>query len=178
MLLTISTLPLTLPICHAEHGIKAHNVKVTDKYIIAQGVCSCSLCTDRHHHTRAFYNFNPKTRNHNVCYFEEGPASWTSPEGLWVTCDTDMDFCLVHGKSHDNRGVYLIPYDGNIDGYIFKNGYWTGEKIGNSTEPIPPTVEEEYSEIRFNNQEYKIKKDILQRLKNEIENKGNIILMV
>jgi hypothetical protein len=22
----------------------------------------------------------------------------------------DVDYCLVHGRSHDNRGLYLVPY--------------------------------------------------------------------
>ena len=38
-----------------------------------------------------------------------------------------MDFCLVHGKSHDHRGVYLIPYNGIINGKEVKNGYFTGK---------------------------------------------------
>jgi hypothetical protein len=156
-----------VPISYGEPGISAHNVKVTDEYIVAEGVCSCSLCTDRHHHTRAFYNLNPRTGNHKVCYFEEGPISWTSPEGLWVARDTDMDFCLVHGKSHDQRGVYLIPYNGNIEGYIFRNGYWTGEKIQNTTQTILPAMEGEYIEIQIKNQKCKIKKDLIYNLKNK-----------
>ena len=31
-------------------------------------------------------------------------------EGIWVCSKCDMDFCLVHGKSHDNRNLYLSHY--------------------------------------------------------------------
>ena len=46
---------------------------------------------------------------------------------MWYSTITDMDFCLVHGKSHDNRGIYLIPYNGIINGKEVKNGYFTGK---------------------------------------------------
>ena len=121
------------PSAAAEHGIGAYKIKVTNEYVMATGVCSCSLCTNRYHHTRIFYNKNPSTGNKGVLHFEQGSSSWTSPEGLWVASDTDMDFCLVHGKSHDNRGIYLIPYNGVINGYIVKNGYFTKQKVQNNT---------------------------------------------
>jgi hypothetical protein len=47
---------------------------------------------------------------------------------MWYSTITDMDFCLVHGKSHDNRDIYLIPYNGVINGKEVKNGYFTGKK--------------------------------------------------
>jgi hypothetical protein len=87
--------------------------------------CSCSLSSDYNHHTRVFYNYDPSSHKYGVLAFEEGPASWTSPEGMWFSTVTDVDFCLVHGKSHDNRGYYLIPYNGVVNGYVIKNGYFT-----------------------------------------------------
>jgi hypothetical protein len=24
--------------------------------------------------------------------------------------ECDADYCLIHGRSHDNRGLYLVPY--------------------------------------------------------------------
>jgi hypothetical protein len=153
----------------AEQGIGAYNVKVTYEYVMATGVCSCSLMEDRYHHTKVFYNLNPATGNHGVIYFEEGSVSWTSPEGLWVAGDTDMDFCLYHGKSHDNRGVYLIPYDGVIDEYIVKDGYFTGQKVQNDTEvQAQSVVEEQYVEIMMDNKKYKINKEKLENLKKAI----------
>lgn len=158
----------------AEHGIGAYKVKVTKEYVMATGVCSCSLCTDRYHHTKVFYNKNPATGHKGVLYFEQGSSSWTSPEGLWAARDTDMDFCLVHGKSHDHRGVYLIPYNGVIDGYIVKNGYFTKQKVQeitinqNQTHVQAKTVEEKYMEVVFNNKKYWINKEKLEELKKAI----------
>ncbi len=150
----------------AEQGIGAYNVKVTSEYVMAKGVCSCSLCADRYHHTRVFYNKNPVTGHKGVLYFEQGSISWTSPEGLWVAGDTDMDFCLVHGKSHDGRGVYLIPYNGVINGYIVKDGYFTKQKFQNNTEvQAASIVEKEYVEIIMDNQKYKLSKEKLDELK-------------
>lgn len=106
-------------------GVGAYNVVVTSKYVYATGRCSCSLYSDYKYHTRVFYNYNPAKRHWGVLSFEQGPAGLTSPEGLWVASDTDMDFCLVHGKSHDKRGVYLVPYNGVIGGKKVVNGYFT-----------------------------------------------------
>jgi len=105
--------------------VGATNVVVTSKYVYATAKCSCSLYTDYNYHTRVFYNYNPRTGHWGVLKFEQGPAPKTSPEGLWVAADTDMDFCLVHGKSHDSRNVYLTPYNGVINGINVVNGYFT-----------------------------------------------------
>lgn len=48
---------------------------------------------------------------------------------MWYSTVTDMDFCMVHGKSHDHRGVYLIPYNGVVDGVVVSDGYFTNERI-------------------------------------------------
>ena len=109
-------------------SVGAYNVVVTPKYVMATAKPSCSLATDYKYHTRAFYNYNPATGNWGVLKFEEGPYygynDGSSPEGLWRATDTDMDFCLVHGKSHDDRNVYLIPYNGKIKGKKVVNGYF------------------------------------------------------
>lgn len=123
-------------------GVGAYNVVVTSKYVYATGRCSCSLYTNYNYCTRVFYNYNPATHHWGVLYFEEGPASLTSPEGLWVAGDTDMDFCLVHGKSHDCRGVYLVPYNGVINGKKVVNGYFTDiivKPVTNSTKTTNST---------------------------------------
>ncbi|HML06029.1 MAG TPA: hypothetical protein VK426_09670 [Methanobacterium sp.] len=165
------------PSAAAEHGIGAYNVKVTSEYVMATGVCSCSLCTNRYHHTRVFYNKDPLTGHKGVLYFEQGPSSWTSPEGLWVAGDTDMDFCLVHGKSHDSRGVFLIPYNGVINGYVVKNGYFTKQKVStvnttqNTTSNVTQnqvqakSVEEGFIEIVIDNQTYTFNKEELGEFK-------------
>lgn len=152
----------------AEQGISAYNVKVTEKYVMATGVCSCNLMEDREHHTKIFYNINPETGNHGVIYFEEGSIAWTSPEGLWVASDTDMDFCLFHGKSHDNRRMYLIPYNGEVDGYIVKNGYLTNKKVQNKTEVSAQTIYGQYVEMVMDGRNYKLNKEKLEQLKNGI----------
>lgn len=114
-------------------GVGAYNVVVTNKYVYATGRCSCSLYKNYKYHTRVFYNYNPATHHWGVLSFEQGPAQLTSPEGMWVAKDTDMDFCLVHGKSHDNRGVYLVPYNGVINGKKVKNGYFTSIAVPTTT---------------------------------------------
>lgn len=90
---------------------------------------SCSICSDYKYHTRVFYNWDPSSNTYGTLAFEEGPVSWTSPEGMWYSTVTDVDYCLVHGKSHDSRGFYLIPYEGVINGKVVKNGYFTGESV-------------------------------------------------
>ena len=116
----------------SKSSVGAYNVVVTSKYVYATGKCSCCLYTNYNYHTRVFYNYNPATHHWGVLSFEQGPAGFTSPEGLWVADDTDMDFCLVHGKSHDYRGVYLVPYNGVVNGKKVVNGYFTGTVVTNS----------------------------------------------
>jgi len=109
----------------SRSNVGAKNVVVTSEYVYATARCSCSLYTDYNYHTRVFCNYNPRTNHWGVLKFEQGPAPKTSPEGLWVATDTDMDFCLVHGRSHDSRNVYLTPYNGVINGINVVNGYFT-----------------------------------------------------
>jgi hypothetical protein len=109
-------------------SVGAKNVIVTSKYVIATGRHSCAMKSDYNYHTRLFVNENPSTGRQGVLKFEQGayygPNKGTSPEGLWVATDTDMDFCLVHGMSHDSRGVHLIPYNGIVNGKKVVNGYF------------------------------------------------------
>jgi hypothetical protein len=122
VLLTMALTPVSM-----AHDVGAYNVEITHKYVMATAKCSCSLSTDYKHHTRVFYNYDPISHHYGVLAFEEGSSTWTSPEGMWYSTVTDMDFCLVHGKSHDGRGVYLVPFDGVINGYNVVDGYFTGK---------------------------------------------------
>jgi hypothetical protein len=108
----------------AASSVGAYNVVVTSGYVYATGRCTCCMYTDYNYHTRVFENCNPATGHWGVLKFEQGSGK-NNPEGMWVATDTDMDFCLVHGKSHDNRGVYLVPYNGVINGINVANGYFT-----------------------------------------------------
>ncbi len=136
----------------SAHGVGAYNVKVTPKYVIATAKPSCDLATNYNYHTRVFYNYNPATGNWGVLYFEEGPYygpnDGTCPEGCWVAGDTDMDFCCVYGKSHDWRDVFLIPYNGVINGKIVKNGYFTGQSVPkNTTQKVTQNTNSNVSKV-------------------------------
>lgn len=111
--------------------VGARDVIITSLYVVACGRCTCSLCTDYNYHSRIFNNYNPATKRWGVLKFEQGPAPKTCPEGMWYATDTDMDFCLVHGKSHDHRNFYLVPYNGVVNGMNVVNGYYTT--------PVKPT---------------------------------------
>lgn len=140
-----------MPVTASENG--AYNVHVTKKYVMATAKCSCDLSTDYNYHTRVFYNYDPSSNTWGTLAFEEGPYygpnDGTSPEGLWYSTITDMDFCCVHGKSHDNRDVFLIPYNGVINGKIVKNGYFTGIKT-NSTSSKKEQVQPSQKTLFFN----------------------------
>lgn len=180
-LCSIAVLLIMSPAAVSAHGIGAYNVKITSKYVMATGKCSCSLGANYNYHTRVFYNYDPLSHTRGTLAFEEGPSSWTSPEGMWYSTVTDMDFCLVHGKSHDNRGIYLIPYNGVINGKIVKDGYFTGktapvqntsQNVTNNTDPNIPKVnaqdyQEESVELLIGDKIYKIDKRKLDALKIE-----------
>ena len=145
-------------------GYGAHNIQITKNYVKADGVCSCSLCHDRNHHTRIFANYCPYCKKYGTLNFEQA-SYWQ--EGLWYCKKCDADFCLVHGKEHyDPTKLYLTPYHGVINDYIVREGWFTGEKnIIQSTIPIP-TIEE-YIEIPITHrQKYKIKKETINKIKN------------
>ena len=181
VLCSIATLLIMSPVAVSAQGVGAYNVKITSKYVMATAKCSCSLTANYNYHTRVFYNYDPSSHTYGTLAFEEGPASWTSPEGMWYSTVTDMDFCLVHGKSHDYRGVYLIPYNGIINGKEVKNGYFTGKtvvpqnttkKVAQNTDPNIPKVkaqdyEEETIELLIGNKIYKIDKSKFDALKIE-----------
>ena len=180
-LCSIAALLIMSPAAVSAHGIGAYNVKITSKYVMATAKCSCSLNVNYNYHARVFYNYDPSSHTYGTLAFEEGPASWTSPEGMWYSTVTDMDFCLVHGKSHDYRGIYLIPYNGIINGKEIKNGYFTGKtiipqnttkKVTQNTDPNIPKVkaqdyEDETIELLIGNKIYKIDKDKFDALKIE-----------
>jgi hypothetical protein len=116
-----------MPVVSAS-SVGAKHVVVTSKYVMATGKHTCSMATDYKYHTRVFYNYNPRTHTWGTLKFQKGayygPNQGTSPEGLWYDTRTDMDWCLVSGKSHDHRNVYLIPYNGKINGKKVVNGYF------------------------------------------------------
>lgn len=122
----------------AEQSISASNVKITNDYVKVTAVCSCSLCEDREHHTPVFANYCPYCHSYGVLSYEEAHM-W--PEGIWYCTQCDADFCLVHGKEHkDPTKAYLTPYNGEIDGYMVKDGIITQEKAQNNTEVQAKTV--------------------------------------
>ena len=106
-----------------KSSIAAYNVVVTSKYVMATGKNTCSISSDYKYHTRVFKNYDPSSHKWGVLAYEVGSGR-NNPEGMWYSTVTDMDFCLVHGKSHDDRGVYLIPYNGTINGKKVVNGYF------------------------------------------------------
>jgi hypothetical protein len=106
-----------------KSSVAAYGVVVTSKYVMATGKCTCSLYTDYKYHTRVFKNYDPSSHKWGVLAYEVGSGK-NNPEGMWYSTVTDMDFCLVHGKSHDNRGKYLIPYNGTINSKKVVNGYF------------------------------------------------------
>lgn len=178
-LLLIATLLIMSPAAVSAQSVGAYNVKVTSKYVMATGKCSCSLFTNYRYHTRVFYNYDPSSHTWGTLDFEEGPSSWTSPEGMWYSVVTDVDYCLVHGKSHDHRGFYLRPYNGVINGKIVKDGYFTGKKAvshnttqnvtQNTNSDIPKVqaqnYEEESIELIIGDKRYIIDKKKLEELK-------------
>ncbi len=122
---------LGMPAASAS-SVGAKHVVVTSKYVMGTGKCSCGIEGDYKYHTKVFYNYNPATHTWGTLRFEEGkyygPNDGTSPEGLWYDTKTDMDWCLVSGKSHDDRGVYLIPYNGVINGKKVVNGNFVSKR--------------------------------------------------
>jgi hypothetical protein len=146
------------PSSAAEHGIGAYNVKVTKEYVKATGVCSCSLMTDRLHHTKVYKNYCPNCHSKGTLTFEQGSISWTSPEGLWYCIKCDVDYCLVHGKSHDHRGLYLIP----TKEPTVQKPLYNAQKVNAQFK------EEEYIEIVMDNKKYRINKQKLEELKKAI----------
>lgn len=171
------------PAAASAHGVGAYNVKITSKYVMATGKGTCSLDTNYRYHTRVFYNYDPSSHSWGVLGFEEGSASWTCPEGMWYSRVTDVDYCLVHGKSHDSRGYYLRPYNGVINGKQVVNGYFTGKTVAakkatkNKTKNTTPNAtpgtpkvhaqdyEKETIELVIGNKIYFIDKEKLEELK-------------
>lgn len=87
--------------CSASNG--AYNVEVTKDYVSCTAKCSCSLSDGSYKYsTNTFVNKCPNCGGKLVY---ECMSYWV--EGIYVCTSCDMDFCCVHGKSHDNRGYYL-----------------------------------------------------------------------
>jgi hypothetical protein len=148
----------TAPSQAAEHKIGAYNVKVTKDYVKATGVCSCSLMTDRLHHTKVFKNYCPNCHSKGTLAFEQGSISWTSPEGLWYCTKCDIDYCLVHGKSHDSRGEYLTHTNVPVV-----------QKVPDNVQKVNAQFQEaEFVEIVIDNKKYRISKQKLEELKKAI----------
>lgn len=163
-MLLISAFMFAAPSAAAEHGIGAYNIKVTSEYVKATGVCSCSLMHDRLHHTKVFKNYCPNCHSKGTLAFEQGSISWTSPEGLWYCTKCDIDYCLVHGKSHDSRGKYLIHTTVPVAQKVQNN-----TQIPNNIQKVNAQVqEEEFIEIVIDNKKYIISKQKLDELKKAI----------
>lgn len=59
-----------------------------------------------------------------------------------------MDWCAKCAKSHDHRGVFLIPYNGIIGDLIIKHGRISGKV---EKKPAPPKpVENDTLTIKYN----------------------------
>lgn len=80
------------PLAVSAHGLGANNIDVTKNYVKATGRCSCSLYSDYAYHIAAFENYCPNCHSKGTLKYEEGSASWTSPEGMWYCSRCDMDF--------------------------------------------------------------------------------------
>ena len=105
----------------------AYNVVVTDNYVMSTGKCTCSLSDGSYRYqTRVFQNYDPSRHRYGILNYEVGKCS-QNVEGMWYSTVTDVDYCLIHGKSHDNRGYYLRPYNGVAGGYVVENGYIVGK---------------------------------------------------
>ncbi|KZX13262.1 hypothetical protein [Methanobrevibacter filiformis] len=80
-------------------------VKVTTKYVLTTGRCSCGKTGSYKYYTSKFKNYCPYSKKTGVLKFEQNP---TCPEGMWVCTRCDADFCLVTGKEHVKyRAKYL-----------------------------------------------------------------------
>jgi len=112
------------PVIYA--GNRAYNVEITSEYVMSTGKCTCSHTDGSYkYQTRVFYNYDPSSRRYGVLNYEVGKCS-QNVEGMWYSTVTDMDFCLVHGKSHDHRRYYLRPYNGVVHNYIVEDGWIVG----------------------------------------------------
>lgn len=104
--LTVFLLALIL-VQPVSAGNGAYGIEVTDDYVHVDGAkCSCVHSDGYYYHENiTFLNRCPNCGG--KLYYEEMDY-WV--EGMWVCKYCDMDFCLVHGRSHDNLGYYLYIY--------------------------------------------------------------------
>lgn len=157
----LCVLILIMPINASYVGAK--NIGITDKYVTATGKCTCGLQGDYNYHTKAWINYCPNCNHKGSLSFEEGSATWTCPEGMWYCTICDMDYCIVKGKSHDNRGQYLIPFSGTINNWQVKHGYFIKKLPNLVVNPVPNP--EHKLPIPVNGKHVYIKKSIVVKLK-------------
>ncbi|MGC9516862.1 MAG: hypothetical protein ACP5C3_04095 [Methanomicrobiales archaeon] len=81
-------------------------MEIKKEYVKSTAKCSCSLYSDYKYHTHYFKNYCPNCHRYGTINYEQGSGGH-NPEGMWYCTACDMDFCLVHGKSHDHRGLFL-----------------------------------------------------------------------
>lgn len=103
MLLVLFFIFCTIQVGYSK-DLGATGIETNKDYIhIGSALCSCSLSDGYYRH----YNITFKNRCPNCggkLYYEE-KSYWV--EGILACHNCDMDFCCVHGKSHDHRGYYL-----------------------------------------------------------------------
>lgn len=96
---------IAIPAVEAR-SLQGYNIKITKDTVSCTGRCTCSLQTNYAYQTRSFVNYCPNCHRKGTIRYEVGKCS-QNVEGMWYCSRCDMDFCLVHGKSHDRRGRYL-----------------------------------------------------------------------
>lgn len=67
-----------MPVSSAYDG--AYNVKVGKDFVMAKAKCSCGLSSWARTHTSIYENYCPNCHHSGCIQYEEGSASWTSPE--------------------------------------------------------------------------------------------------
>lgn len=98
----------TIPPSYAGTG--AMDIVTTPHFVGGSFKCSCGV-GDYSHRYSFFLNYCPNCHHHGTLRYEEGPGSYTSPEGMWYCTVCDMDFCGQCGKEHITGSmVWLTPY--------------------------------------------------------------------
>ena len=156
-LLILAAILIMCPLSVSAHALGAYNVVITKDYVKATGRCTCSLQSDYTYHTVTFKNYCPNCHHKGTLRYEEGPASWTCPEGMWYCTRCDMDFCLIHGKSHDNRGHYLVRINNPSVKKITNNS-------NNAPKVNAQNKVDENVQIVVNGKKYSIKKSVIHEI--------------
>ena len=103
--LLIISLFCIFPVSSAKY-VGAYDVEITKEYVKATAKCSCCLSSDYKYHTHYFKNYCPNCHLDGTINYEQGSGNH-NPEGMWYCTNCDIDFCIVHGKSHDHRKLFL-----------------------------------------------------------------------